>query len=66
MRVDDILKSVGLDGTNDGNRVPAPPSQTAPPSPLPKMPEPVMARPAPATPQPATMPQQPWPPAKPE
>ncbi len=66
MRVDDILKSVGLDGTNDGNRVPAAPSQTAPPSPLPKMPEPVMARPAPATPQPATMPQQPWPPAKPE
>ena len=60
MRVDDILKSVGLDGTNDGNRVPTPP-------PAPKkapQPEPVLARPS--TPSPPTMPQQPWPPPKPE
>ena len=76
MRIDDVLKSIGLEGTT---AVPIRPSssssssQASSPSLSPAVPrqaEPVHVRPmapsSPSMPAPPMMPLQPWPPAKPE
>ena len=59
MRIDDVLKSIGLEGTtavpHGSSSLSAPPAREA-----------VHVRPMAAVPAPPTMPQQPWPPAKPE